>query len=207
MGLFRPSRAQKDQFAREIQSREAEASSIGQAIQQDELSPINIDLRLDDGEIAYGQFDARYREEVEKTSTHTSGAVKTKGAFGRAVLGGAVFGAAGAVVGAVSAPQQMSTRTYQGATEYEDEEVDRGTLIFTNKRFIFVGSKISSISQDEILRVDFRKGTRLSDMRDPDRYIDMIILFEDMPRGAYFILDRGKAAMLTYKGLMQIIQR
>lgn len=189
---------------REKRQREAEQAAQkawGEAqLRAGNIQPIDTGLALDPGEEAYCKFNALFRAAMEEVTSYTSGTTKSSGTIGRAIIGGALFGSTGAIVGAVGAPQHSKSAT-KSVTTYEVLTVDQGYIVLTNKRFIFVGQSVFSVPYTILLSVEFRNTSIVFDYRIPKRHRELVALYDGMPRGMCFVIDDGESAELCYQAL------
>lgn len=98
---------------------------------------LNVNFPLqEDEKVFYSEPAMRFEE--RRTGQVIDTQSKTKNAVGSAVLGGVIFGPAGAIVGASMARR----RTTGTATDvYNVVPVDHGTLAITSTRAVFLGSR------------------------------------------------------------------
>ena len=161
MGLFDSIKQMKknnDEFiaslTKPFEEKKAAADAHKQAIIDGSIAPITPSVRLKQGEQAYVEFPAKRQAIVTTTIQRTVEKTKKKGGITRAVVGGALLGPVGAVVGASTAKSQGHSVGY--AQEVENlNNIDEGVLLLTNQRMLFVGQEIISIPYDELIGVKF----------------------------------------------------
>jgi hypothetical protein len=103
----------------------------------DPSTAIAVGFRLREGEVVH------YSERGERCEERKTGQVintqsRTKNAVGSAILGGVLFGPAGAIVGGSMARRQT---TGTATDVYDVVPVDEGDVIVTNERFLFMGTR------------------------------------------------------------------
>ncbi len=150
-----------EQQRAEAERKRQEEEARQQAIVSGKIEPITVtfSLNLDTDEKAYVAYDARRMAMVEYVEEHTEGTSKKKGGITRAIVGGVLLaptglGVAGAIVGAATAASKHSSITKQVRSE-KLESVDKGKIVFTNRRVIFLGNTVLSIPYKEIVSVGF----------------------------------------------------
>lgn len=164
-----------------------------QKILDGELAPITVKATLQPNEIAYLELTARRMAAVDSVIQETVGSSKKKHVVGRAIVGGVLLGPLGAVGGAATAGSKQTSTTTE-RTISEINVIDSGQVVFTNKRFIFLGNNDSVISlpYSEIIAAGFSGNqVRL-------RYAGML-------GGEYYEVfgDNAKDAKLYYTGITQ----
>lgn len=154
---------------------------------QDEISsgkiePIKTDYNLEKGEKVYATFSARKMGQVSQTITHK------QGVGGRAGCGCCLLGPLGALLGGATAPSKSRDTQVNGT-------LDTGVMVFTNKRFLFVGKgSLVGLIYDKVLSTEFNKtftGTNL------------VVKYPEMVSGEYYSLsgEDSKIAELWYQGI------
>lgn len=145
MGLFdKAKEAYKQRQEEKVQLAKAEEARK-QKILAGELAPITVKTTLQSNEIAFLELTARRLASLDSVIQETVGSSKKKHVVGRAIVGGALLGPLGAVAGAATAGSKQTSTTTE-RTVSSNEVVDSGQIIFTNKRFIFLGNNDSVIS-------------------------------------------------------------
>ena len=171
----------------------AEDEARKQAIADGKIEPIAVSVKLGSDEKAFVEFQAKRNALVEKVVEQTYTKTKKKGGITRAVVGGMTFGIGGALVGAGTAKSHGTSTTVQHDVS-SIEAVDEGTLIFTNKRILFVGKEIISIPHDDLMAVDFAKSFGGMTMK---------VKYAGMLKDEHYVIkgDGAKEADLYYKGI------
>ena len=119
------------------------------------IEPIAVSTKLNPKEKAYTVVNAKRIAAIDRLVEHTTGRNKRKGVLTRGVVGGVVFGPVGALAGAVTASTKINTKTTQ-KTVAKFEIIDKGELIFTNQRVLFLGEReILSIPHEAIIEYSF----------------------------------------------------
>lgn len=151
-----------------------------------EIKPIATSLNLGKDEKAYIIFSAQKMGLVAHMTSNT----KKKGVFGRAVVGGVLLGPLGALGGAVTS----GSKTTEKMTE-RIEELDNGTMIFTNKGFFFDGKKsMGRFDYDSTPSIRFQRtfmGSKLE------------LKYPEMASGEFYSLSGSDSgiAELWYQGI------
>lgn len=161
MGLFdgiKQMKKNNDDFIKSLtkpfEDKKAAAEAHKQAVSDGDISPIAPSVKLKQNEKAYVEFPAKRKAIVTTTIQRTVAKTKKKGGITRAVVGGALLGPVGAVVGASTAKSKGNSVGY---TEEVDNlsDIDKGILVLTDQRMLFVGQEIVSIPYDELVSVQF----------------------------------------------------
>ena len=118
------------------------------------LKPLEVKIALNAGESAFTEYPCKRTATVDRIEEKTVSSTKKKGVLGRAVVGGALVGGVGAIVGAVSAGSKTNAKTTQ-ETVRSEETLDQGHLYFTNSRLLFVGHEIVSIDYKSLICTEF----------------------------------------------------
>lgn len=165
------------------------------AILSGKIEPVQVVVNLQPGENAYADFGAQRMAVVDRIVEKTVGKSKKKGVLTRAVVGGVLLGPLGAVGGAATAGSKHNSVTTQ-QTVSRLEAVDTGSLIFTNKRIVFVGNNVLSLKYDQLIAVNFDKiktGTKLH------------LKYQGMLQGEHFIVggEKAKDTELYFKGITE----
>ena len=189
MGLAKSLDDHQDKKAKQ----KADDEARKQAIADGKIEPINVSVKLGSDEKAFAEFQAKRAALIERVVEQTYTKSKKKGGLTRAVVGGMTFGVAGALVGAGTAKSKGTSTTVQQDVS-SIEAVDEGTLIFTNKRVLFVGKEIISIPHDDLMAVDFSKS--FGGMTMKVKYAGMLKDEQYVIKG-----DNAKEANLYYKGI------
>lgn len=147
------------------------------------LKPINTEIQLGIGEVAYAAFPAKRQALVERIQEFTTGRSKKSGGISRAIVGGVLLGPLGAIVGGATAGSKINTRTHQVRSEVLTP-IDKGEMLLTNKRMLFVGNEIVSMPYSQLLSIGLQrinrvllKGYRLN------------VKYEAMKKGECYLLD------------------
>ena len=135
-----------------FEDKKAAAEAHKQSIIDGDIKPIVPSVNLKSGEKAYVEFSAKRRAIVTTTIQRTVEKTKKKGGITRAVVGGALLGPVGAVVGATTAKSKGNSVGYSENVE-NLSNIDEGVLLFTNQRLLFVGQEITSIPYDELVGI------------------------------------------------------
>lgn len=130
------------------------AEAHKQAIASGDISPIIPSVKLKPGEKAYAEFPAKRKAIVTTTIQRTVEKTKKKGGITRAVVGGALLGPVGAIVGASTAKSKGNSVGYSDNIETLND-IDQGVLLLTDQRILFVGQEIVSIPYEELVSVKF----------------------------------------------------
>ena len=206
MGFFADRKEKRRQGTEQAAAEAALLAEAERQIWAGNFGPIDSGLMLEAGEEAYCRFgDTLYKAVREEVTSYTSGKT-TSHAFGRAVVGGAFLGTTGAIAGAMGAPQRSQSVTTQ-VTSSEIGILDQGDLLFTNKRFIFVGRTVFSIPYDILMGVTFRDTKEYVDVRIRERHRELALLYEGMPRGLHFVIADGLTAERYYHGIREKISQ
>ena len=159
MGLFdgiKQMKENNDDFIKSLtkpfKDKKAAAEAHKQSIIDGDIEPIVSSIKLKQGEKAYVEFPAKRRAIVTTTVQRTVEKTKKKGGITRAVVGGALLGPVGAVVGATTAKSKGNAVGYTENVENLNN-IDEGVLLFTNQRLLFVGQEIVSIPYDELIGI------------------------------------------------------
>lgn len=166
-----------------------------EAILSGNIEPVQVVVNLQSDEKAYVDFGAKRMAVVDSVIEKTAGKSKKKGVLTRAVVGGVLLGPLGAVGGAATAGSKSNSVTTQ-QTVSRLQAVDTGSLIFTNKRIVFVGNNVLSLKYDQLIAVNFdktRTGTKLN------------LKYEGMLKGEHFIVggEKAKDTELYFKGITE----
>lgn len=156
------------------------------------IKPIKTTFNLNKGEDVYFQSSAERLAEVEYIESHTTGQTKKKGVLRRSVVGGVLLGGVGAVIGGATAGDKIKSTTTQEKIN-RTEAVDTGTILFSNKRILFIGKEVLDISYDEILAVNF-----------DIPYFE--IKYPSMIKGENYKID-NLDAKLYFEGIMRLTKR
>ena len=119
------------------------------------LKPLEVKIALNLGEAAFTEYPCKRTATVDRIEEKTVSSTKKKGVLGRAVVGGALVGGVGAIVGAVSAGSKTNAKTTQ-ETVSSEETLDQGHLYFTNSRLLFVGNEIVSVDYKSLISIEFK---------------------------------------------------
>lgn len=112
-------------------------------------------VNLEEGESSYIAFAAHRKARVSHIVTHTVNHTKKKGVVGRAIVGGVLLGPLGALGGAATAGSRTTGKTTEQIVE-NLEDLDVGTMIFMDKRFLFMGQgSVVSIPFEKALAIEF----------------------------------------------------
>jgi len=186
----------QQQKVEERKAVQAQAAADEQARQQSilagNIAPIAVTVALQPGETAYLQLNAKRMAQVESVVQTTVGKSKKKGVVGRAIVGGVLLGPLGAVGGAATAGSRNKSTTVS-QTVSRLQVVDNGTLIFTNRRFLFIGqNNVFALPYSELIAVEF-SGKRAS------------LKYNGMLNGEYYELIGFAATelQLYYSGITQ----
>lgn len=151
-----------------------------QKILQGQIDPVAVSVNLGEGEYAYLCLTASRMASVDSVIEHTQGNAKKKHVAGRALVGGVLLGPLGALGGAASAGSKTSSTTTH-TTVSSIKEIDRGQLLLTNKRFLFIGENgVVSVDYGNILAAGFNNNAAT-------------IKYPEMEKGEYYTLA-GPAA-------------
>lgn len=172
-----------DQYKDDKQQQAAEEKARQDKIAHGEIEPVNSQFQLSNGERAFAVIPAKRFATVAKTTQVT----KRKGVLGRAVVGGLLLGPLGALGGAATAGSQTNSTAKDAS-----QQIDKGELTITNKRFIFAGKEIASIAYDTVLKAELKHFLTYN----------FTIQYEGMLKGEYYQLsgDKAKDAQLYYQG-------
>jgi hypothetical protein len=189
MGIFSKMKGSIEARKAEKEKKLAEEKARQEKISSGDIKPIQTDYNLDKGEKAYITFPARKMGQVARTvsSTHKQGVV------GNSCCGCCMLGPLGALLGGIASPSKTSHNTVDST-----ESLDDGTMVFTNRRFLFVGKKsMIGLEYKKMMSIDFRK--EWSGMK-------LDIKYPEMANGEHYILygDESKVANLWYEGIKKI---
>ena len=124
--------------------------------QSDPALSMAVDFKLRDGETVHYHHSGERCEE-RKTGAVINTQTRTKNAVGSAVVGGLLFGPAGAIIGGGMARKQ-STGT--STDIYDVTPVDTGDMIVTNHRFLFMGTRNTvDVPLENVMRFSSVTGT------------------------------------------------
>lgn len=165
------------------------------AILSGNIEPVQVVVNLQPDEKAYADFGAKRIAVVDSVIEKTVGKSKKKGVLTRTVVGGILLGPLGAVGGAATAGSKGNSVTTQQVVS-NLQVVDTGSLIFTNKRIVFVGNNVLSLKYDHLIAVNFdktKKGTKVN------------LKYEGMLKGEHFIVggEKAKDTELYFKGITE----
>lgn len=144
-----------DDKKKEMEDKKAAEAARILSIKEGNFDPIDVEFTLEDGEEAYLKIPAERFAKVETVVQQTFENTKRKGTLGRAVVGGVLLGPLGAVAGAATAKKQTTGHTSEEVISSIKSQ-GAGTLLFTNKRFLFVASNILSIPYTDVVSVEFK---------------------------------------------------
>ncbi|CAN5160740.1 hypothetical protein BH09PAT3_BH09PAT3_7130 [soil metagenome] len=166
-----------------------------QSILDGKIEPVQVLVNLEQDEKAYADFGAKRMAVIDSIIEKTVGKSKKKGVITRAVVGGVLLGPLGAVGGAATAGSKNNSTTTQ-ETVSKLQVIDTGSLIFTNKRIVFVGNNVLSLTYDKLIAVNFDK--TMSGMK-------LNLKYEGMLKGEHFIVggEKAKDTELYFKGITQ----
>lgn len=113
----------------------------------------------------------------------------------RAVVGGVLLGPLGAVGGAATAGSKNNSTTTQ-ETVSRLQQVDKGSLIFTNKRMMFIGTGVVSLPYDKLIAVSF--GSTMTGKK-------ITVKYEGMLKDEHYVIsgDKAKDTELYYRGITE----
>ncbi|MFO0970954.1 MAG: hypothetical protein U0520_01235 [Candidatus Saccharimonadales bacterium] len=153
------------------------------------IQPIQVTVNLEPGEKAYAAFNAKRMADRQHIVETTTGKSKKKGVITRGIVGGVLLGPVGLVAGAATAGGKSNMRTTQ-QTVTRLEAIDQGTLIFTSKRLMFLGSQVVSLPYSKLIGYNFEKNK-------------MVIRYENMePNEQYVVSGNGAGDIqLYYQGI------
>lgn len=169
-----------------FEDKKVAAETHKQSIVDGNIEPIVPSIKLKQGERAYVEFPAKRRAIVTTTVQRTVEKTKRKGGITRAVVGGALLGPVGAVVGATTARSKGNSIGYTEDVESLND-IDQGIFVLTDQRMLFVGQEIVSIPYDELIGVKFENtitGAEIS------------VKYAGMLKGEQYFLS-GKEAKLS----------
>ena len=121
--------------------------------------------------------------------SHNFSTTSHRGVGSRAGCGCCLLGPLGALLGGLTAPSRTKEHTFKNTGT-----LDSGIMVFTNKRFIFIGNKTTnSLVYNKVLSIDFNRiysGTNL------------FIKYPEMAIGEYYHLSGPDAqiAEAWYQG-------
>lgn len=164
------------------------------------IQPIQSSFNLKDNEEAYYQFETERKADVQYTDSYTTGITKKKGIIGRAVVGDLVFGKAGAIIGGVTADNEINSSTRQELST-RTETIDKGKMLFTNKRILFVGKEVVSIPYDDILAFYFPNPSK---PHYPHLDLAMEVRYPSMLKNESYILPNTQVE-LFFRGVLRLI--
>jgi hypothetical protein len=150
-----------------------------------QIKPIESNLNLEENEACYFIVPAERKAIVEKVQVYSEVKSKKKGVLGRAVVGGVLLGPLGALGGAVTAGSKGKTITKEKVSS-KLTKIDSGQLLFTNKRILFLGSKILSLPYDTVPLVEF-----------PSRK-KVIINYPSMEKGEFYEISGSNSNDIEY---------
>lgn len=130
------------------------AEAHKQAIADGDIAPIIPSVKLKQGEKAYVEFSAKRKAIITTTIQRTVEKTKKKGGITRAVVGGALLGPVGAIVGASTAKSKGNSVGYSDNIETLND-IDQGVLLLTDQRILFIGQEIVSIPYEELVSIKF----------------------------------------------------
>jgi hypothetical protein len=150
-------------------------------------------VRLNEGEKAYFHAVASRLADVEHTVTMSSGKSKRKGVISRGLVGGLIAGPIGIVAGAATASKHHNMRSTDH-TFTKNEVIDKGILLFTNQRILFLGKQMTSIPYDEIVKMEVQRN-------------NVTFHYVAMQPGEAYRLSREmtKEADLYYRGITSVV--
>lgn len=173
--------------------KKADEEARQQAIRSGDIQPIQVVVNLESDEKAYAQFGAKRMALVDRVVEKTVGKTKKKGVVTRAIVGGVFLGPLGALGGAATAGSKGSSTTVH-ETVSKLEAIDGGSIIFTNRRLIFVGREVVSLPYGKIVAVSF--GKTMSGKK-------LIVKYEGMLKDEHYVLSgsNAKDSELFYEGV------
>jgi len=160
------------------------------------IMPITTDLNLKEGEQAFYQVSVSRLADMDYIETHSIGKEKKKGVVTRALVGDIIFGPAGAIIGGASAGSKIQTTSTQLRVT-RTEQIDSGTLVFTNNRVVFMGNEIIALNFDDIISFD-AQNSYLLNIRYPNMHKNERYKFRE---------SNTNEAKIHYLGLMRKIGR
>lgn len=166
-----------------------------QAILSGNIEPVQVVVNLEPNEKAYAEFSSKRMAIIDSIVEKTVGKSKKKGVVTRAVVGGVLLGPLGAVGGAATAGSKSNSTTTQ-ETVSKLQQVDKGSLIFTNKRMMFIGTDVVSLPYNRLIAVSF--GSTLTGKK-------LTVKYEGMLKDEHYILsgDKAKDTELYYRGITE----
>jgi hypothetical protein len=135
------------------------------------------------GEAAYAVFPAKRQALVERIQEFTTGRSKKSGGISRAIVGGVLLGPVGAVVGGATAGSKINTRTHQIRSEVLTP-IDKGEVLLTNRRMLFVGNEIVSMPYGNLLSISLHRINRLM-----LKGYRLDVKYEAMKKGECYLLE------------------
>lgn len=170
-----------------------------QAIADGNIEPIQVSARLRTNEKAFAEFQAKRVVLVKESVNRTVTKSKKKGVLTRAVSGGLLMkpfglGRFGALGGAATAgSKSISTTRQQDVSKLKT--IDKGSIIMTNQRILFIGKEAVSLPYDELVAVNFR--ATISG-------VVMSVKYTGMLKDERYVLsgDDARKAGLYYKGIV-----
>jgi len=180
---------QRAENEKRIAKEKADEEKREYAITTGDIEPLETDYNLEKGENAYAVFHARKMGRVEKAVHVTS----RQGVASRAGCGCCLFGPLGALLGGATAPSKTNQITHESLTT-----LDQGTMVFTNKRFLFIGdNSITSLFYDKMMSINFHSHSAETDLE---------VRYPEMLKGEYYALTGQdfKIAELWCQGIRKI---
>jgi len=171
----------------ENERREREELARKEKILSGMIDSITTTFNLKNGEAAYLQFNVDRIAEKEYVETQTVSKAKKQGVLTRAIVGGVLLGPLGALGGAATAGEKGTGKTTYNTVK-RNETIDSGTMVFTNKRILFVGKAMFSIYYDNIVSSSFACNI-------------LTIKYPEMMAGEYFRVYNCKDCYLYFKGI------
>lgn len=180
---------EKAEYQKKLAKERADEEARQKEILSGKLEPIKTDYNLDKGEKVYATFQAQKMGRVDKAVNVTH----RQGVASRAGCGCCLLGPLGAVLGGVTAPSKTNQFTHEALTS-----LDRGTMVFTNKRFLFVGeNSMKGLVYDKVLSISFNVHSSETDLE---------VKYPEMAKGEYYALTGhdSKIAETWYQGIRKI---
>jgi hypothetical protein len=190
MSLF--DNIKKSYKEKQDKSAEAKAKELERqkTISLGKIKPLDkTEYNLEEGEMVYAHFNCSKMGQATKSVAISH----QQGVASRAGCGCCLLGPLGALLGGLTAPSKTKEVNWQSTNA-----VDYGTMLFTNKSFIFIGrNSMVKLDYHKMLSIQFQKtfsGSKLT------------LKYPEMSVGEYYNLSGGdaKIADCWYEGIRQV---
>lgn len=150
------------------------------------LKPIQSSVILKSGEHAYYEFETVQMADLKQTTSHQSGQARSPLIKGGLLRGNTQF-------------SSTITRSHY----YKNEICDRGLMLFTNMRILFIGKEALSIYYRDLLSIHFPNPAK---PHYPDVKLTIDVRYPKMLKNESYTLHNPQAE-LYFRGIMRNIKK